>query len=151
MATGRRLNHQITSPKAAPYCERLPSHRLRAIEAVSAGKRAGLYSPKNAVSNLCGRRSDSTTNRMRASESRAGNKLQFHIAGSVVGIVPERHVDSAPRLVPNRHTSCGATPQAPRLRANGSRQRKHCQPCGDNTARFFFAFCADFSDFERHE
>jgi hypothetical protein len=27
---GGRLNHHISSPKAEPYCERLPSHRRRA-------------------------------------------------------------------------------------------------------------------------
>jgi hypothetical protein len=75
----------------------------------------------------------------------------LHFAGSVVGIVPERHVASVCMRVPKRHTSCGAAQQTPRLLANRSRQRKYCEPCGDNTARFFFAFCADLSDFERTE
>src|SRR5262249_16129433 len=75
----------------------------------------------------------------------------LHFAGSVLGIVPERHTGLVCMRVPKRHTSCGAAPKTPRLRANRSRQRKHCEPWGDNTARFLIAFCADFSDFERHE
>jgi len=75
----------------------------------------------------------------------------LHFADSVVGIVPERHIDSVCIRVPKRHTSYGAAPHTPRPRANRSRQRKHCEPCCDYTTRFFFAFCADFSDFERHE
>ncbi len=64
----------------------------------------------------------------------------LHFAGSVVGIVPERHVDSVCMHVSKRHTSCGAAPQTPRLRANRSRQRKRCEPWGVIAARFFSLF-----------
>src|SRR4030095_3445728 len=64
----------------------------------------------------------------------------LHFAGSVAGVVPDRHVASVCMRVPKHHTSCGAAPQTHRLRANRSRQRKHCEPCGDYTARFFSLF-----------